>query len=133
VAAAAGLSGRWPDADPLQVQAAQLFADDLAAGRVPSVHAIRTRLHVGQPHAQRAQPTWQASLQDSQPGTPLDRPSASRCPGTTGSSITVCVAPAETAGESSAVLDDFRFQGSAVVHGHSRQFCHAEKGRVFGA
>jgi hypothetical protein len=42
-----------PDADPMQVQAAQLFADDLAADRVPSVRAIRARLHVGQPRAQR--------------------------------------------------------------------------------
>jgi hypothetical protein len=41
VAGGAGLSCRPPDADPLQVQAAQLFADDLAAGRVPSVRAIR--------------------------------------------------------------------------------------------
>lgn len=42
-----------PDADPMQVSAAQLFADDLAANRVPSVRAIRARLHVGQPRAQR--------------------------------------------------------------------------------
>ncbi|HEY2640107.1 MAG TPA: hypothetical protein VGI66_09540 [Streptosporangiaceae bacterium] len=54
VTAVAGLSGP-PDADPLQVQAAQVFADDLAAGRVPPVRAIGTRLHVGQPRAQRAQ------------------------------------------------------------------------------
>jgi hypothetical protein len=44
-----------PDADPLQAQAAQAFADDLAANRVPSVPAIRARLHVGQPRAQRVQ------------------------------------------------------------------------------
>ena len=44
-----------PDADPLQVQAAQVFADDLAADHVPSVRAIRVRLHVGQPRAQRVQ------------------------------------------------------------------------------
>jgi hypothetical protein len=44
-----------PDADPLQRQAAQAFADDLAANRVPSVRAIRARLHVGQPRAQRVQ------------------------------------------------------------------------------
>ncbi|HEY2639848.1 MAG TPA: DUF2637 domain-containing protein [Streptosporangiaceae bacterium] len=40
-------------ADPLRKQAAQLFADDLAADRVPSIRAIRARLHVGQPRAQR--------------------------------------------------------------------------------
>ena len=38
---------RVPDADPLQVQAAWVFAGELAAGRVPSVRAIRARLHVG--------------------------------------------------------------------------------------
>jgi len=42
-----------PDADPLDEQAAELFADDLAANRVSSIRAIRARLHVGQPRAQR--------------------------------------------------------------------------------
>lgn len=41
------------DADPLQEQAAELFAEQLAADRVPSVRAIRAQLHVGQPRAQR--------------------------------------------------------------------------------
>jgi hypothetical protein len=41
------------DADPLQEQAAELFAEHLAADRVPSVRAIRAQLHVGQPRAQR--------------------------------------------------------------------------------
>jgi Protein of unknown function (DUF2637) len=40
-------------ADPLQEQAAEIFADELAVDRVPSVRAIRARLHVGQPRAQR--------------------------------------------------------------------------------
>jgi hypothetical protein len=43
------------DADPLQAEAAQAFADDLAANHVPSVRTIRARLHVGQPRAQRVQ------------------------------------------------------------------------------
>jgi len=43
VTAVAGLPGRPPDADPLQMQVAQVFADDLAAGRVASVRAIETR------------------------------------------------------------------------------------------
>jgi hypothetical protein len=47
-----GLEDR-SDATLLQVQAAQAFVDDLAADRVPSVHAIRARPHVGQPRAQR--------------------------------------------------------------------------------
>ena len=55
VTTGAWLSGRLPDADPLQMQAEDLFADDLAAGRVPSVRVIRTRLHVGQSRAQWAQ------------------------------------------------------------------------------
>jgi Protein of unknown function (DUF2637) len=40
-------------ADPLQGQAAELFAEDLAADRVPSIRTIRARLHIGQPRAQR--------------------------------------------------------------------------------
>jgi hypothetical protein len=41
------------DADPLQEQAAEVFAEQLAADRVPSIRAIRAQLHVGQPRAQR--------------------------------------------------------------------------------
>jgi hypothetical protein len=41
------------DADPPQERAAELFAGQLAAGRVPSVRAIRAQLHVDQPLAQR--------------------------------------------------------------------------------
>ena len=43
VTAVAGLPGRPADADPLQMQDAQVFADDLAAGRVASVRTIDTR------------------------------------------------------------------------------------------
>ena len=39
--------------DPLSRQAAEVFADQLAADRIPSVRAIRVQLHVGQPRAQR--------------------------------------------------------------------------------
>jgi hypothetical protein len=39
--------------DPLGEQAAEIFADQLEADRVPSVRAIRAQLHVGQPRAQR--------------------------------------------------------------------------------
>jgi Protein of unknown function (DUF2637) len=39
--------------DSLQEQAVQMFADDLAADRLPPIRVIRTRLHVGQPRAQR--------------------------------------------------------------------------------
>jgi hypothetical protein len=48
-----GTPGTGQDADPLQERAAELFAEQLAADRVPSVRAIRTALHVGQPRAQR--------------------------------------------------------------------------------
>ena len=41
------------DMDPLQEQAAEFFAGQLAADRVPSVRAIRAELHVGQARAQR--------------------------------------------------------------------------------
>jgi hypothetical protein len=39
--------------DSLWEQAAEVFADELAADRAPSVRAIRTRLHFGQLRAQR--------------------------------------------------------------------------------
>jgi hypothetical protein len=40
-------------ADPLQEQSAQVFAEQLAADRVPSIRTIRAQLDVGQPRAQR--------------------------------------------------------------------------------
>jgi len=48
-----GTTGSPGVPDPLQEQAAEIFADELAADRVPSVRAIRAQLHVGQPRAQR--------------------------------------------------------------------------------
>jgi hypothetical protein len=39
--------------DPLREQVVEVFADQLAEDRVPSIRAIRARLHVGQPRAQR--------------------------------------------------------------------------------
>ena len=41
------------EADPLREQAAELFAEQLAADRVPSIRVIRAQLHVGQSRAQR--------------------------------------------------------------------------------
>ena len=41
------------DEDLLQEQAAELFAEELAADRLPSIRTIRAQLHVGQPRAQR--------------------------------------------------------------------------------
>lgn len=38
--------------DTLQAQAAEEFASDVAAGRMPSIRTRRARLHVGQPRAQ---------------------------------------------------------------------------------
>jgi hypothetical protein len=64
-----------PDTDPLQVQAAQAFAGDLAAGRVPSVRAIRARLHVDQPRAQRVR-AYLAAHNDAQAGVPLEHRAA---------------------------------------------------------
>jgi hypothetical protein len=51
-AAGPGTSGA-PGDGPLRAQAAEAFAAEVAAGRVPSVRMIRARLHVGQPRAQR--------------------------------------------------------------------------------
>jgi Protein of unknown function (DUF2637) len=52
-AAPGGVPGKAEAPDPLQDQAAAVFADQLTADRVPSVRAIRAQLHVGQPRAQR--------------------------------------------------------------------------------
>jgi hypothetical protein len=43
--------------DPLRERAAVVFAAELATDRVPSIRAIRTALHVGQPRAQRCAST----------------------------------------------------------------------------
>ena len=48
-----GAPGNQHDVDPLQERAAELFAGQLAADRIPSVRAIRAQLLVGQPRAQR--------------------------------------------------------------------------------
>ena len=48
-----GVTGSADNPDPLGEQAAEIFADQLAAHRVPSVRAVRAQLHVGQPRAQR--------------------------------------------------------------------------------
>jgi hypothetical protein len=76
-AAPGGAPGRVPDpdADPLQVRAAQAFAVELAAGRVPSVRAIRDRLHVGQPRAQRVR-AYLAALNGTQAGVSLEHRAA---------------------------------------------------------
>jgi hypothetical protein len=65
-----GAPERMPDTDPLQGRAAQAFAVELAAGRVPSVRAIRARLHVGQPRAQRVR-AYLAALNGTQAGVSL--------------------------------------------------------------
>lgn len=44
-----------PDLDPLQVQATDAFADDVATGRIPTIRKIRARLRIGQPRAQQIQ------------------------------------------------------------------------------
>jgi hypothetical protein len=48
-----GVPGKAETRDPLQEQAVEVFAGQLAADRVPSVRAIRAQFHVGQPRAQR--------------------------------------------------------------------------------
>jgi hypothetical protein len=52
-AAPGGLTDSADNPDLLSGQAAEVFAGQLAADRVPSIRAIRARLHVGQPRAQR--------------------------------------------------------------------------------
>ena len=52
-AVGAGAPDVAPRDDPMRAQAAEVFASEVTAGQVPSVRAIRARLHVGQPRAQR--------------------------------------------------------------------------------
>jgi len=52
VSAAAGQSAEGIPDTLLQDRAAEEFADDVTAGRMPSIRIIRARLHVGQPRAQ---------------------------------------------------------------------------------
>jgi hypothetical protein len=49
--------------DLLRVQAAEVFAADVAAGRLPSIRVIRSRLRVGQPRAQQVR-AYLAALAD---------------------------------------------------------------------
>jgi hypothetical protein len=49
--------------DPLRVRAAEVFAADVTARRVPSIRAIRARLRVGQPRAQQVR-AYLATLAD---------------------------------------------------------------------
>jgi len=53
VSGAEHVPGAVSGTDPLRVQAAEAFAAEVAAGRVHSIRAIRSRLRVGQPRAQQ--------------------------------------------------------------------------------
>ena len=57
------IPGAVSEEDPLRVQAAEAFAADVAAGHLPSIRAIRSRLHVGQPRAQQIR-AYLAALAD---------------------------------------------------------------------
>jgi len=54
------------DDDPLHDEAAEVFAGDLAADRVPSIRSIRARLHIGQLRAQQVR-AYLATLCEGQP------------------------------------------------------------------
>lgn len=63
---------------------ADMFAEQLAADRVPSIHAIRAELHVGQPRAQRLRITSLRELEAGrkvplleQPSSPYEPPASS--------------------------------------------------------
>ena len=63
VSEAEHVSEAVPEADLLWVQAAEVFAADVAAGRLPSIRLIRSRLRVGQPRAQQVR-AYLAALGD---------------------------------------------------------------------
>jgi hypothetical protein len=48
-------SSPGPEVNPLQVQAAEVFAEQMASGAIPTIRAIRDALRVGQPRAQQIQ------------------------------------------------------------------------------
>jgi hypothetical protein len=49
------VSSPVPTGDPLWVRAAEVFAEQMATGAVPTIRAIRSALRVGQPRAQQVQ------------------------------------------------------------------------------
>jgi hypothetical protein len=55
-----------PGDGPLQTQAAEAFAGEVAAGLVASIRTIRARLHVGQPRAHRVR-AYLAALKKESP------------------------------------------------------------------
>jgi hypothetical protein len=63
VSGAARVSVAVSGADPLRVRAAEVFAAEVAAGRVPSIRAIHSRLRAGQPRAQQVR-AYLAALGD---------------------------------------------------------------------
>jgi predicted dienelactone hydrolase len=63
VSGAERVPGAVSGTDPLRVQAAEVSGADVAAGRVPSIRAIRSRLRVGQPRAQQVR-AYLAALGD---------------------------------------------------------------------
>ena len=64
-----------PGTDPLQAEAAQAFRGRACGRCVPSVRAIRARLHVGQPRAQRVR-AYLAALNGVQAGVSLEHRAA---------------------------------------------------------
>lgn len=72
-----GITGSADNPDPLGEQAAEIFAGQLAAHRVPSV---RAQLHVGQPRAQRLRDYLAAGVQGGRT-IPLREQLAGRRPG----------------------------------------------------
>jgi hypothetical protein len=96
-AASDGTPGSGSPADPLQEHAAEVFADQLAADRVPSVRAIRAQLRVGQPRAQRLVTSWpqapEVMEKISLPGG-FETPSATRrSPGSASPSMSASAPP----------------------------------------
>jgi hypothetical protein len=58
----ASTEGRSGSSDPLLVRAEHVFKEELAAGRRPSIRAIRAELSIGQPKAQRVRAYLDAVL-----------------------------------------------------------------------
>jgi len=63
VSGAGHVPGAVSGTDPLRAQAAEVFAAGVAAGRLPSIRAIRSRPRVGQPRARQVR-AYLAALAD---------------------------------------------------------------------
>lgn len=107
--------------DTLQAQAAEEFADEVTAGRVPSIRAIRASLHVGQSRAELVR-AYLATLSDGY-RSPLRGVPSGHHPGSADRSVTTHV------GQRLRACGDHH-TGDFAVQGDTRRGFGADLDRV---